>query len=157
MQIKPIIYESLTPRQRIIATIDAEARGDKEEVQRLVQTCQKKNYRENDAAYGETIQNLMYVALGVECELSRNALAFMTAIYLDYGIMKEYLQNIIDIRTAWHETLESMGISPESMDKANPLKSSTSATLIEVLPLPKPKADNVAIITETMKSFFPAG
>ncbi len=152
MQIKPIIYDSLTPRQRVIATIEAEARGDKEEVQRLVKSCPKKLYRENDAAYTQTMHNLMYVSLGVECEMYKNAISYIAALYLDYGVMEKFLQNIIDIRTAWHETLDSMGITLEAMNKASPLKPSFVELIEELLPEPEP--ENVAKIAADMRRCF---
>lgn len=51
MNIKPQIYESLTPRQRVIASIEALARGDEEEKRRLVKSCPKKSYLQTDTAY----------------------------------------------------------------------------------------------------------
>jgi hypothetical protein len=136
----------------VIATIDAEARDDKEEVQRLVKSCQKKNYRQNDMEYTETMHNLMFIALGVECEINRNALGFIAGLYLDYGVIDKFLQNMIDIRTAWEETLKSMGIKPETMNQAAPLKPFFTEFIDELLPKPDP--ENVASIVEVIKNCF---
>lgn len=146
MQIKPIVYENLTPRQRVIATIEAEARDDQDEVQRLVKSCPKKNYRANDAAYAETLENLMNLALAVECDLRGNALALMTWSFMDEinievndGLAQKLLQNIINTRTAWEKTLQEAGISPESMYKAVPLQSPFFGFIEAVLPDPEPE------------------
>ena len=51
MNIKPIVYENLTPHQRVVAAFEAMARGDKDEADRLRETCPFKNYRQRDAAF----------------------------------------------------------------------------------------------------------
>lgn len=75
--ISPTVYESLTPRQRIIATIEAEARDDQDEVQRLVKTCPKKTYRMNDADYAEEVQLLLADSMAMECDMSYMAINFL--------------------------------------------------------------------------------
>ncbi len=152
MQIKPIVYENLTPRQRVIATIEAEARDDQEEVQRLVKSCPKKTYRTNDAEFYETLETLMHVTLGVEYELQRNALGFIAGLYLDYGAIDKFLQNIADIQAAWYETLEGMGIEPETMRKATSLTPVIIEAVEELLPDPDP--ENVSKIAADMKRCF---
>ena len=152
MQIKPIVYENLTPRQRVIATIEAEARDDQDEVQRLVKSCPKKTYRANDSEYTETMHELMYVTLGVEYELQRNALGFMAALYLDNLTLNKFLQNIADIQAAWQETLEGMGIEPVTMRKATSLVPMVIDALEELLP--DPDLENVNKIAADMKKCF---
>jgi hypothetical protein len=50
------LYDRLTPDERFRLAIEAEARGDEQEVGRLVSSCPRKVYREIDAEYGERIR-----------------------------------------------------------------------------------------------------
>jgi translation elongation factor EF-G len=98
------------------------------------------------------METLMHVTLGVEYELQRNALGFMSGLYLDYGVTDKFLQNIADIQAAWHETLGGMGINPETMRKATSLVPMVIDAVEELLPEPEP--DNVSKIAADMKSCF---
>jgi len=59
--IKPMVYEALTPKQRVIATLEAEARDDQAEVRRLVETCPKVTYRANDERYSGTMRGIVNI------------------------------------------------------------------------------------------------
>lgn len=71
------VYDKLTPRQRIIATIEAEARDDAEEVRRLVKSCPKKTYTMNDANYAEEMQMLLADSMSLECDMSHMAINYL--------------------------------------------------------------------------------
>lgn len=51
MKIKDALYDSLTPDQRIHATLAALARDDMKEADRLADTCPEHTYRMKDSAY----------------------------------------------------------------------------------------------------------
>jgi hypothetical protein len=153
MQIKPMVYENLTASQRVIAVIEAEARDDDAEVQRLVKSCPKKTYRMNDAAFVETMQSLTHTTLWVECILQRNAVALMVALFMDKEeSIDPILQNIADIRAAWEEVLKSMGINPETLRKSAALDPLLMECFEELMPAPDP--EYVAILAGGMKRAF---
>ncbi len=129
--IKPFVYENLMPRQRIIASIEALARGDEEERQRLIKTCPKKIYRQNDAAFVERIEALETMALAVECDLRGCALDYFLALK-GMAVMegtetegklserfRKALQEMANIKAAWADILAQEGIDPDTMSKAN--------------------------------------
>lgn len=121
MNIKPVIYEQLSPDQRVIATIEAEARGDDIEVERLVKTCPKHTYTMTDPAYTSKIVHIIALSLAVECDIRGYvAGALMSLIIDDDKNMTALLQNIRDICTAWDQTLQEAGISAGSMKKLAP-------------------------------------
>lgn len=153
MQIKPMVYENLTARQRVIAVIEAEARDDDAEVKRLVKSCPKKTYRMNEAAFVETIQSLSHLNLHIECMIYRKVLGVAAGCYLDKDeSIERLLQSIADIRGAWEMMLESMGIAPEAMRKASGLGESCLEVFEELIP--EPDAEQVAALMAGMKESF---
>ena len=118
MNIKPAIYESLTPRQRLIATIEAMARKDHKEADRLQETCPKLTYKGMDITYSMTLQVLITSSLIVENTILGNLITLLAGAMADRDELVELsLQNIVNIQTAWHETLKAMGIDPASISK----------------------------------------
>ena len=139
--IKHSVYENLTPQQRINATIEAMAREDQEEVQRLVKTCPTKTYDHCDLEYMEKMDGLLSMAVAVECDLRGNALSYLVALHIKHETTHQFLQNIADIRAAWRHALEAMGIDPEMMASAA-LASSPILGLIDGV-LPEPEQEQV--------------
>ena len=132
MNIKYAVYESLTSRQRIIATIEAWARGDEAESQRLAKTCPKVTYRGNESAYAERIKTLKYMALVIEYDMRGAAISFLSHPYFSQDPEKDHRHNwhkdlkqrpeqirgLLSIHEAWNSILQEEGIDPGMMDKA---------------------------------------
>lgn len=128
--IKPIIYENLTPRQRIIAFIGAQAREDKNEETRLVKTCPQFNYTMNDHRFCEKLKAIQHLALVVEHDLRSCILDFLgdglfyeIREFRDFedlvrGIREwpESAQEMLNIKKAWHGFLEEEGLDPRAVD-----------------------------------------
>lgn len=72
------VYQTLTPAERISAAISADARGDQEELRRLVSTCAKKTYVQTDAAFKDVMDRIMSVSMAREVDLLRNCLHIAT-------------------------------------------------------------------------------
>jgi len=118
MNIKSIIYENLTPRQRLIASIEAMARGDDSEHEKLARTCPRKSYQQADYQYSGAMQNLLTAAIAVEHELTSNVLSLFLAIRMErYEFLEMFLQKIVDGYAAWNRQMQAMGIDPRSMEK----------------------------------------
>ena len=117
------LYHNLTIEERIIASVEANARGDENEIERLIKTCPKKHYLSSDRAYSQCMDYLFVIQTAVEADLTQNALSYaLTNIYKTETeksiIIKENAQqNIADIHTAWHEFLKNKGINPKTMDR----------------------------------------
>jgi hypothetical protein len=58
-------YDRLEPEERFRATVEAAARGDERERERLVATCPRKDYRMSDADYLDRVDASRDMALGV--------------------------------------------------------------------------------------------
>ena len=122
-QLSNTLYTSLTPEERIIASIEANARGDENEVQKLIKTCPKKNYTSTDRAYSQRMDYLFTMQITVETDLTQNALNYAVMNFIDIEpkkaafVQEKARQSIIDMQTAWHEFLESKDINPETMEK----------------------------------------
>ena len=133
MQIKHAVYENLTIQQRIIASVEALARGDEVEKQRLIKSCPKKTYQMNDTAYGEKMETLHDIAMAVECDMRGNAINFFMLYYFEdklsedrqtklfqlMGTSPDNAREILSIRQAWHDLLKDEGIDPTTMEKVN--------------------------------------
>ena len=116
-------YENLTPKQRVVATLEAIARDDAAEQERLVKTCPKRTYRATDAAYCDEMTKIIGATVSIECDLRGQAIAFLMCIIsgnendIDPHI---FLQNIANMRHVWHDALEGMGVDAAVMDKIKP-------------------------------------
>ncbi|PCI52973.1 MAG: hypothetical protein COB36_14030 [Alphaproteobacteria bacterium] len=121
MIIKSTIYENLKPEQRLVASIEALARHDDVEHEKLVQSCPQKTYKGADYSYSGTLQGLVSMSLSVEYDIMREALSMVAVMsarsdYVD-EVVEGCMQAISNIRTAWSEALKEIGIDVESMDK----------------------------------------
>jgi hypothetical protein len=153
MNIKPRVYESLTPRQRVIATIEAEARDDDDEVRRLRNTCPKFTYRQTDAEYSQTMIRIVAFSLAVESDIRGNIIGALLAVMMDHDdALEKFLQNIANIRAAWDSVLEEMGIDPETMKKFAPPPHFANDFIYDLLPEPDERA--VVEIAEGMREFL---
>jgi len=56
-------YDILTPQERLVMTVEAMARGDMEEKNRLATSCPKKSYRINDDNYSMAYFRLLDLAM----------------------------------------------------------------------------------------------
>lgn len=154
MKIKPAIYENLTHKQRIIASVEAEARQDIQEVKRLVKSCPKKSYSITDPQYSEVMDALMTVALYVECDLRGHALLYVLALKRDSALSEQYLQNIANTQTAWHEKLKDMGINPKSMKQATAQNHPTLEVITDFCP--PPELEQVKYYRHIIDQYFDA-
>lgn len=117
-RIKDNVYESLTPEQRVIAAVEAMARDDEQEIIRLKDTCPRYNYMITDPAYSETMQEIMAIAVAIQCDkrdaLIITLLAHATCHDESLGIG---LQKLSNIDALWTKYLDSKGIDRQTMDK----------------------------------------
>ncbi len=137
--IKPVIYEKLTTRQRVIASVEALARDDEEERLRLVSTCPKKTYHQTDWEYSEKMIMLIGMSISIECDLRGHALSVFAALLSDRVPADQWLQSIADTREAWNVTLRKIGIDPETMKKAGLPSSPIMESIYGLLPEPVPE------------------
>lgn len=151
MKIKTHVYEGLKPMERVIATIEANARGDAPEFERLINTCPKENYFHADPVYTDNLRILITLSSAVECDLRGNLIGVLLAMISkkDDAILK-FSENISSILSAWHETLNSYGVRSLSMDKFGV---QTHATLKEIREfLPDPNKELLAYYKEVLEN-----
>ena len=139
------VYINLKPRERIIASIEAAARGDETERRRLIKSCPKKTYVQTDLEFSESMENLMVLAMAIECDLRGSALGYFVALRIEPKIAANFLQEISDIRAAWKITISAMGIDPKSMQKAGPPAGPILEMIDGLVPAPdRKKAEKLA-------------
>ena len=147
-RISPLVYESLTPKQRVVACVEALSRGDENERLRLIRSCPKLTYVQSDARFSEAMEGLMCLAMAVEADLKECVLRFLVFVGVDPEMSGNFLQDFANIREAWKMTLASMGIDEEAMVSAGP-PTSPVFELIEVL-LPKPDIKTSEVLSTEM-------
>ena len=158
MNIKSLIYDNLTTQQRLIASIEALARGDDSEHEKLVKTCPKKHYQQADYLYSGVLQGLMATAVSVELDLTKDALSMIACCMAESPAMEDkagdFLQRISNCHTAWTETLEVMGLDPEAMAKLiKPLRHPIVDCILAA-ELPDPEGEAVKTRKEALEAFF---
>lgn len=129
--IKPVIYENLTPRQRIIACVEAQAREDKDEETHLVKTCPKFSYTMNDHRFCGKLEAIQHLALAVEHDLRSCILNFFwNGLFYEireFGSFEDLVrairewpesaQEMLSIKKAWHGFLDEEGLDPRVVDQ----------------------------------------
>ena len=139
------VYKDLTARQRIIASIEAAARGDETERRRLITSCPKKTYVQTDLEFSESMEKLMVLGMAVECDLRECGLGFFVGLRVDPKNAFKFLQNYSDIKAAWKIAVSEMGIDPEAMKKAGPPASPILEMIDGLVPAPdRKKAEKLA-------------
>lgn len=133
------VYEQLTPKQRVVAYVEALARADDAEQRRLVNSCPRRAYGQMDRRFTDAMETLMDMAMAVEADLKECALRFFVLFRVDPKESVGFLQDFANIRAAWKMTLTAMGIDEEAMLLAGP-PSSPVFELIEAL-VPEPQLE----------------
>lgn len=57
------LYDTITPKERLVLTVEAQARGDTEDSDRLMKSCPRKRYTMNDANFSMAFSRLRTFAL----------------------------------------------------------------------------------------------
>lgn len=137
MKIKNNVYEGLTPKQRMIATINAQVRKDNNEFKKLIDTCPKETCLIPDPAYLHTMQLLLSLSVAVECDIRGDMIGILLAIISKQeDSMGSFVQSISNIQAAWEEVLNSYGIDPKEISKISAPKHPVFNEIQNLLPEP---------------------
>lgn len=115
MKIRDKFYETLTIKQRIALALEATARGDDTEKEKLVKTCPKKTYTQNDDDFVQPIEKFFDMALAVECDIRENLLMYSLTRELEMEEGQVFLQRVSNLKEAWKQFASSYGIKEESI------------------------------------------
>ena len=133
MKIPAEIHARLSASERIRAAVSAMARNDEGELQTLRETCPKKSYLMNDAAYSDGMERLLSLAMAVESDLQGMALNFLLASRMEVpDAMQAALAEAAAYDTAWKAFLAELGIDHEEMSKAGPSRHIAVATILSL-------------------------
>ncbi|GEM_PF-2410520 len=125
--IKEATYKNMSAQQRVIASMEAIARGDENERSRLSQTCPKFHYTMTDHRYCRKLEALRDMALAVEHDMRGCILAFFLdglfyerkpaivdfkSLMMNIELLPQHIEYLLGIRKAWHEFLWEEGIEP---------------------------------------------
>ncbi|OSQ44938.1 hypothetical protein [Marivita geojedonensis] len=146
------VYATLTPTQRVAAYVEALARGDEDEVQRLRSSCPRVEYRRIDPRFTIRLDTLFALAMATEADLKESALGFFVAMRLDPTKARDYLQQFANTRHAWQTILSTFGVDAKAMQSVGP-PSSPFFEFIDPL-IPKPDEEASRKLSSEMLRFL---
>ncbi|MEW9920018.1 hypothetical protein AB2B41_10405 [Marimonas sp. MJW-29] len=135
-KIGPKVYESLSPRQRAVAYIEALARQDVPEQQRLLRTCPKVTVVLIDPRFTDIVERVMAMAVAKEADLRDCMIEWLLAIRIDPKSARGSLQRFSNVERAWKLVLDSIGIDEQVMAIAGPPPSPYFESFERLLPEP---------------------
>ena len=123
------IYERLTPNERFLAYVDAAARRDEEELDRLNTTCPMKTYQIEDPAYLLPKTNAMLITLIAHADAawhSELASFSMALLILGNGKHEEKAIDCLGVFVRRYRTqmdgfakfCDAIGVNPQSLRQA---------------------------------------
>ncbi len=129
MKMPTKIYERLTPNERFLAFVEAAARRDEEELDRLNVTCPKKTYQIEDPAYFLPKTNAMLITLIAHVDAAWHAelASFsMALLILGSGKHEEKAVDSLGVFVRRYRTqmdgfanfCEKIGVNPVSLRQA---------------------------------------
>ena len=151
MNILGKIYEGLSLSQRVIAAMDAIARDDTAEIERLKLTSPIKTYRERGIAFSGTMKALFAIGMAVECDLRGAALSWWMVRTIPEQ-SRELLQEMAAIEGGWQALLADMDIA--SPTAAAPPRHQMVVLLLKMAT--EPKSDRVKEIHAMLRDCIPA-
>lgn len=111
MKLKDTLYDSLTPRQRIIASFEAKARGDDQEVEKLIKTCPKKTYQMTDPDYSDEMTRLTITTLMYECQIRKYMVMALANIHHGNSDKVDKIAHEIGtLHNLWSDYLSDYGV-----------------------------------------------
>jgi len=129
MKMPTKIYERLTPNERFLAFVEAAARRDEEELDRLNTTCPMKTYQIEDPAYFLLKTNAMLITLIAHVDAawhSELASFSMALLILGGGKHEEKAIDCLGVFVRRYRTqtdgfakfCDAIGVNPESLRQA---------------------------------------
>lgn len=151
---KPLthLYDQLTAKERFAVAVEALARGDMDELDRLNDTCPRKRYEIGDLAYHTRVNELWRLALLVKTELLklRQNMAATLAVIVTlesaedddadgYETALSVYERMCGIlkgkQTAWAEFCQGLGLTGEEVFRAFGLEDTDSDIAVIILSL----------------------
>jgi hypothetical protein len=133
MQIRTSVYESLTPLQRISATLKALDRNDEKEVRRLTETCPLKTYRQRDAEFSDRMEALLTLSMAVEFDLTAYALSYFSPDASEEN-KRSILQSMANLHGGWVAMIVDIADSAQSILKIGPPRHRQVDALLQISP-----------------------
>jgi hypothetical protein len=65
------VYDRLTPQERFVLALTADARGDETERRELVRTCPRHDYSMTDAEFTKRIETSQWLGIAVMCDTAK--------------------------------------------------------------------------------------
>lgn len=164
--ISKLVYENLTPEQRMRAVVSAIAREDEAEVRRLRDTCPKYMYHMTDVAFTGRMEALYSLSLTVECAMRGLVIDYLVALRFANGpaaqdpevlresmeLTEQILIAIASTDEAWRQALLSVDIDTDAMDKVGAPRDEVTKDMVYIAQeLSEPAPQLVQEILQAMR------
>lgn len=136
MKINPHIYETLTPRQRALALLEAVRRNDTSEADRLRKSCPQFTYTSMDFEFIGFVENLMHTSTTVQLDIAISVLKYAWYEYDPFLMLAK------SVEAGWYACLQDFGIDEETAKATMASPDELVANILSHAPSPDP--DRVA-------------
>jgi hypothetical protein len=139
-------YQALEAHERVVLSVEAESRGDDEELHRIRDTAPKKTYQQLEHEYVDTMMQIYTVSIAIEHDMLSNALTFAWAFGSKDSQLqvaaKRALQAIANLEAGRKRIFANLGVSEEAADAYGPERHPVLEHLIGVVPEPNTDHDS---------------
>ncbi|WP_027371132.1 hypothetical protein [Desulfovermiculus halophilus] len=133
-------YKALKAHERVVLSVEAEARGDDDELHRIKDTAPKKLYEQLEHEYVDTMMQLCTVSIAFESDMLSNALTFAWAFGSENSQLQvaaeKALQTIANLEAGRKRIFADLGVSTEAADAYGPKRHPVLEHLVSVAPEP---------------------
>ncbi len=147
-------YRALKAHERVVLSVEAEARGDDDELHRIKDTAPRKTYQQLEHEYVDTMMQLCTVSIAFESDMLANALTFAWGFGSENSQLQvaaeKALQTIANLEAGRKRIFTDLGVSTEAADAYGPTRHPVLEHLISVAP--EPNGDNDGDIERLMQT-----
>ena len=123
MKLTDSTYERLTPDERFRVTVEAFARGDIEEVDRLQDTCGYVSIRQHAPAYFQRLRSFWELSMMQGIKVRDQLILFYIGLHRltrdepdERDVLVTAVENIKALTTAWEVFCNELAIDPDKAD-----------------------------------------
>ena len=130
-------YQALSAPERVLASIEAEARGDTQELHRLKETAPRKVYEQVQAEYVNTMMELTTIVIALEHDMLAQALTHEIANRTgNHEMAERAMQTIANLEHGRLHIFHELGVSKEIADQYGPPRHPVLEYLVSISPEP---------------------
>jgi hypothetical protein len=109
-------YAALTPSERVGAAIEAAARDDTLEIQRLRETCPRGLYRQTDPIFSDSMEQLSSLCVAVRHDQMVQVARYLIGRQHDRELAQDALQSLASLEAGLKDIFDELGVAGDAAD-----------------------------------------